>query len=123
MGSITFGKDAVEILDIRIAKTDLDNALRNDILTGLCNPPGQRTLPTLLLYNERGLKIFEDITYLDEYYLTNTEIEILSQYAASMASRIEDGGIIVELGSGYAPTSPIPTHPRPSHPRPPTHRR
>lgn len=104
MGSITLQHaiGAVEIIDIRIAKTGLDSTLKDDIMSGLRNPPGMKTLPTMLLYNERGLKIFEDITYLDEYYLTNTEIGILSEHAASMAARIEDGGIIVELGSGYA---------------------
>ena len=35
----------------------------------------ERKMPTLLLYDEQGLKLFEDITYLDEYYLTNAEIE------------------------------------------------
>lgn len=102
MGSIA-RRNEVEIIDIRIVKTGFESALRDDILSGLRGAPGLKTLPTLLLYNERGLKIFEDITYLDEYYLTNTEIGILTQYAASIASRIEDGGIIVELGSGYVP--------------------
>lgn len=104
MGSIALQHpvDTVEIIDIRITNTSLTSALKDDIMAGLRNPPGLKTLPTMLLYNECGLKIFEDITYLDEYYLTNTEIGILSQHAASMAARIEDGGIIVELGSGYA---------------------
>lgn len=35
------------------------------------------TLPTMLLYNEKGLQLFEAITYNDHYYLTNSEIEIL----------------------------------------------
>lgn len=100
MGSITRTHE-VEIIDIRIVKTGFESALRDDILSGLRGTPGLKTLPTLLLYNEPGLKIFEDITYLEEYYLTNTEIGILTQYADSIAERIEDGGIIVELGSGY----------------------
>ncbi|KAI5845360.1 hypothetical protein BZA05DRAFT_421439 [Tricharina praecox] len=33
---------------------------------------GEQTLPTLLLYGAEGLKLFEGITYLEEYYLTNT---------------------------------------------------
>lgn len=97
---LTNGERNVEIIDIRVNKSELTNSLKDDILAGLQNGMGQKTLPTLLLYDERGLKIFEEITYSDEYYLTNTEISILEQYAENMAERIEDGGIVVELGSG-----------------------
>lgn len=100
MGSLHTSDQTVEILDIRISKVSLDNSLKDEILAGLKKPTGQKTLPTLLLYSDRGLKIFEDITYIDEYYLTNTEIAILEKYAENMASRISSGGIIVELGSG-----------------------
>lgn len=47
-----------------------------------------------------GLKIFEEITYLDEYYLTNAEIEVLKTYADEIAARIPKGSRLVELGSG-----------------------
>ncbi len=30
---------------------------------------------------EAGLKIFEEITFLDEYYLTNAEIQALERHA------------------------------------------
>jgi hypothetical protein len=89
----------VPIIDIRREGTvdslreDLENSLRekND---------GQKTLPTLLLYNEAGLRLFERITYLEEYYLTNAEIEVLEKYADSIAKRIPEGSMVVELGSG-----------------------
>lgn len=57
-------------------------------------------MPTMLLYSAEGLKLFEEITYLEEYYLTNMEIAILEKHAESMAERIEDGSVLVELGSG-----------------------
>lgn len=44
------------------------------------------------------------ITYLDEYYLTNYEIELLKKSAAEMASKIPEGAIVVELGSGLVST-------------------
>jgi EasF-like predicted methyltransferase len=43
---------------------------------------------------------FPQITYLDEYYLTNCEIDVLRRYATDMASKIPDGAVVVELGSG-----------------------
>ncbi|KAL1652125.1 hypothetical protein SLS58_000250 [Diplodia intermedia] len=61
---------------------------------------GEKTLPTLLLYDEAGLRLFEKITYLDEYYLTNAEIEALEAYSDAIADRIQPGSMIIELGSG-----------------------
>lgn len=63
---------------------------------------GEKKLPTLLLYNEEGLKLFEKITYLEEYYPTGQEIEVLERYADRIAERIDlkPGSMIVELGSG-----------------------
>lgn len=40
------------------------------------------------------------ITYLDEYYLTNYEIELLRKSSAEIASQIPEGSMIIELGSG-----------------------
>lgn len=62
----------------------------------------EKRLPTLLLYDEQGLKLFEEITYLEEYYLTNAEIGVLENHAAEMVQHVKTGSLIVELGSGYA---------------------
>lgn len=86
----------VQIIDIR--RSVINDDIRKDILDGLRGEP--KTLPTLLLYDEKGLNLFEDITYLDEYYLTNAEIEVLSKHAAEIAKQIPDGARLVELGSG-----------------------
>jgi uncharacterized SAM-dependent methyltransferase len=45
------------------------------------------------------------ITYLDEYYLTNCEIDVLRRFATDMASKIPDGAVVVELGSGFVLTA------------------
>ncbi|KAF1990762.1 hypothetical protein K402DRAFT_324449 [Aulographum hederae CBS 113979] len=87
------------IIDIRSDTNEI--SIRNEISEGLRAKEGtQKTLPTLLLYDEAGLKLFEKITYLDEYYLTNAEIEVLETYADRMAERIQPNSIVVELGSG-----------------------
>ena len=54
----------------------------------------------MLLYDEAGLRLFEEITYLDEYYLTNAEIEVLETFADQIAERVRPGSVVVELGSG-----------------------
>jgi L-histidine Nalpha-methyltransferase / hercynylcysteine S-oxide synthase len=46
------------------------------------------------------LKLFEEITYLDEYYLTNAEIEALERHATEIVKRLPEGSRLVELGSG-----------------------
>jgi uncharacterized SAM-dependent methyltransferase len=60
----------------------------------------EKRMPTLLLYDCAGLKLFEEITYLNEYYLTNAEIEVLEKYAEQIAERIQPGSMLIEFGSG-----------------------
>jgi L-histidine Nalpha-methyltransferase / hercynylcysteine S-oxide synthase len=87
------------IIDIR--KDRAEESILDNIKNGLRPELGsEKTLPTLLLYDVAGLKLFEKITYLEEYYLTNTEIEVLEKYAVQIAERIEPNSIVVELGSG-----------------------
>jgi uncharacterized SAM-dependent methyltransferase len=84
---------------------------------------GQKKLPTLLLYDERGLQLFEEvslkssgdlhnfqanrkqITYLEEYYLTNAEISVLQTSSDNIAKAIPSGSMVVELGSGLVTIS------------------
>jgi hypothetical protein len=53
------GNAKVEILDIRRAAVEIN--LKEAILSQFCPKAGPRTLPTLLLYDERGLQIFEEV--------------------------------------------------------------
>lgn len=87
------------IIDIRKDREEF--SILQDIKTGLRPESGNgKTLPTLLLYDVNGLQLFEKITYLQEYYLTNTEIEVLERYAENIAQKIKPNSIILELGSG-----------------------
>jgi uncharacterized SAM-dependent methyltransferase len=63
------------IINLTTGATEFD--VLKDIRKGLRpNDGGEKQLPTLLLYDEAGLRLFEQITYLPEYYLTNAEIEV-----------------------------------------------
>ncbi|KAG6003635.1 Ergothioneine biosynthesis protein 1 [Claviceps maximensis] len=88
-----------DVIDIRSNKANFD---LKDALTSSFNPSdgGARRLPTLLLYDEKGLQLFEQITYLDEYYLTGYEIGLLKKHSSEIASKIPDGSMLMELGSG-----------------------
>ena len=91
--------ESIHIKDIRQPRHE--DSLVEEIHRGLNPPKGKlKSLPTLLLYDELGLKLFEDITYLEEYYLTNAEIDVLESHAADIARVIVPGSMIVELGSG-----------------------
>ena len=60
----------------------------------------QKELPCKLFYNEHGSKLFEEISELEEYYLTKTEIFILNENIEEIAECIGENVVIVELGSG-----------------------
>lgn len=90
----------VEIVDIH--RNDVELSLVNEIRKGLNPPEGTpRSLPTMLLYDAQGLKLFEEITYVDEYYLTNAEIEVLQNHSKKIVERVPENAQLLELGSGY----------------------
>ncbi|OQR95861.1 hypothetical protein ACHHYP_00019, partial [Achlya hypogyna] len=59
-----------------------------------------RHVPSLVLYDTRGLEIYDQITYLDDYYLTNAEIDILERSADELLAHVSDGDVLIELGVG-----------------------
>jgi L-histidine N-alpha-methyltransferase len=74
--------------------------LRREIHAGLRASP--KTLPPKLFYDETGARLFEQITKLDEYYVTRTEHEIMQKHAAEMAALIGPSAVLIEPGSGEA---------------------
>ncbi len=60
-----------------------------------------RWLQPHFLYDEKGSRLFEQISLLPEYYLTRTEDGILSQEAARIIS-LAPAECIVELGAGFS---------------------
>lgn len=60
-----------------------------------------KELPTLWLYDERGSRLYDEITRLPAYYLPRREREILSEHAKAIASRTH-ARTLIELGAGSA---------------------
>lgn len=58
-------------------------------------------------YDAKGAELFEDITELDEYYPTRTEIALLEACAGEIADGLGAGAVVVELGSGSSRKTPI----------------
>lgn len=78
---------------------DLRAEMAEDVRRGLGSPP--RTLPPKYFYDARGSRLFEEITRLPEYYLTDAERAILQARADDL---VEEAGAeaLVEYGSGSA---------------------
>ncbi len=69
-----------------------------DILDGLSLP--QKTISPKFFYDERGSELFDAITRLPEYYLTRTELDIMSAHVDEMADLIGRHASLIEFGSG-----------------------
>lgn len=69
-----------------------------DVIDGLSHP--QKHLAAKYFYDTRGSEIFEEITELDEYYPTRTEIAILEAHAAEIAALAGPGIVLIEPGAG-----------------------
>jgi L-histidine N-alpha-methyltransferase len=60
-----------------------------------------KELPAVWLYDERGSRLYEEITRLPGYYLPRRESEILRAWAVTIAGRTQ-ARTLVELGAGTA---------------------
>jgi len=99
-----------EIVDLHIESSEDVSSpdMAQQILDGLSRPFNQKRLPTMLLYNERGLRLYDDITTeAPEYYLFAAEEEILKSKADDIVTAMHGGAgpssdeVIVELGAGF----------------------
>ena len=112
----------VEILDLHsLSNEGIPNFdMSKEIVDGLSRPEGQKNLPTMLLYDERGLRLYDDITTAaPEYYLFGAEEEILKDHAdeivAAMHHNAKPGEgnstqeVVLELGAGcvLSPSHPV----------------
>jgi uncharacterized SAM-dependent methyltransferase len=96
----------IEIIDLRSRSSDcLD--IPQQLRDGLSRPPGHKQIPTMLLYDERGLKLYDDITTkAPEYYLFPAEEEILKNKADDIVRTMHRDAqnssdeFVVELGAG-----------------------
>jgi L-histidine Nalpha-methyltransferase len=84
-------------VDVHLEPDALIRALRGDVERGLLSQP--KELPPKWFYDERGSRLFDEITRLPEYYPTRREREILAARADEIAW-VTKADTLVELGSG-----------------------
>jgi dimethylhistidine N-methyltransferase len=82
----------------RAVSQSIADATLQEIADGLAQHPKQ--LPCKLFYDAQGSELFEQICELDEYYLTRTELDILTSNLQEIADEIGPGRALVEYGSG-----------------------
>lgn len=85
------------VLESHLTAEDLAAALRRDVRAGLTSTP--KRLPSKYFYDERGSRLFDEITRLPEYYPTRRERALLEQVADEVAE-LTGAQALVELGSG-----------------------
>jgi dimethylhistidine N-methyltransferase len=73
-------------------------AFAADVRAGLAAE--RKRIPPKYFYDSDGSHLFEEITRLDEYYPTRTELAILERHAGEMTALIPTGAALVEFGSG-----------------------
>ncbi|KAK4134628.1 hypothetical protein BT67DRAFT_496404 [Trichocladium antarcticum] len=92
-------------LDIRSSESShtsiLDN-LDSRTLDGLSQPPGRKLLPSLLIWDEKGQTLYDDILDTEDYYPFRIENKLIKREVNEIASTIAASGpdLLVELGAG-----------------------
>lgn len=89
--------------DRRRAGTEKSHALE-EVLRGLRGHP--RNVSAKYHYDERGSRLFEEITELEEYYLTRTERALLDRWMPVWVAE-DRPATLMELGAGSAEKSRV----------------
>jgi L-histidine Nalpha-methyltransferase len=87
-------------IEVLLTPGEIVAALQADVLAGLSAPAGERSVPPKWFYDDRGSKLFDEITRLPEYYPTRRERSILANRAASIMAGSAQVTTLIELGSG-----------------------
>jgi dimethylhistidine N-methyltransferase len=76
----------------------LETAELHEIIDGLKEP--EKMISPKYFYDERGSRLFEEITTLPEYYPTETELSIMHANIDEIADLVGDEASLIEFGSG-----------------------
>jgi L-histidine N-alpha-methyltransferase len=90
-----------EVLTDLESKISLKEAFARDVLIGLSGNP--KRIPSKYFYDAEGSRLFQQITDLPEYYLTQCEFEIFRNHKEDIAEILRSESFnLVELGPGDA---------------------
>lgn len=83
-----------EILNLKPRLSDF----KREIKETLQDSP--KTISPKFFYDDAGSRLFGQITELEEYYPTRSELEILETRCSEIAGFIGEGAVVIELGGG-----------------------
>jgi L-histidine N-alpha-methyltransferase len=84
-------------IDVHLSPEEVRTQMRADALEGLQGD--EKSIPPVWFYDERGSRLFEEITQLPEYYPTRAERALLEAHAPAIAE-LSKADTLVELGAG-----------------------
>ncbi|HWD54232.1 MAG TPA: L-histidine N(alpha)-methyltransferase [Acidimicrobiales bacterium] len=84
-------------IDVHLSPEEVRTQMRADALLGLQGV--EKSIPPVWFYDERGSRLFEEITQLPEYYPTRAERALLEANAPAIAG-LAKADTLVELGAG-----------------------
>ena len=87
------------------APTRPNSSFARDVLAGLAQR--QKAIACTWLYDHRGSELFDEITLLEDYYLSRSETQILERCAKQIAALAGTGATLIELGGGSSRKTPI----------------
>lgn len=77
----------------------VDEKFAADVLEGLAQTP--KSLSSKYFYDDRGSQLFQEITQHADYYLTRTELQIISGFQRELPEILASNEVdIIELGPG-----------------------
>ena len=91
-------------IDVHLTMDDLRSAMETDVRVGLTSSP--KELPPVYFYDDRGSRLFDEITRLPEYYPTRAERSILEAHAKDIVATA-GADVLVELGAGTCDKSRV----------------
>jgi len=83
----------------QVAADSVDIEFHDDVISGLVTF-GQKTLNPKYFYDEVGVVLFDEITRLDEYYVTRSELELMRDFVPELRGIVGPIKSLIELGSG-----------------------
>ncbi len=84
-------------IDVHLSPEEVRSQMLADALEGLRGET--KSIPPVWFYDERGSRLFEEITQLPEYYPTRAERALLEAHASAIAE-LSKADTLVELGAG-----------------------
>ena len=70
----------------------------SDVIVGLSGSP--KSIPPKFFYDETGSNLFDKICETPEYYVTRTEIELLTRFGNEIANLVGSARNVIEYGCG-----------------------